>query len=374
MAFTQKAQTLAQSIQKNLTSNKTEVKSSTKDSSIERWDPSEIYGDLWEPNENTDSCRDCQKKFTLLLRKHHCRVCAGIYCDDCCIKSDIINTSPISTATTTQVSSSSSEETSRPVRICPCCRRNETPGEIIRKAMKLQLERYRDRSATSSKKSAPTNSVDHMAMNMAIKMGGVFGRNFSEYGKAVPCQLTRGSKYGEDVRLKQKDIVIPSSGYLEVRNKSNEIFCVKVLLGGSYRRFEVPRPSYIAVLPGHTVSCHFDSDPQTAQGLDIIILFNNPHPIAGKDIIYDTFDPSVHPADLSQCARVDLFQNMRFYSCDCAGKNVLLKYKGHGALEPRRGDSITRVGLVGKIEGSRRKKNHLDFDTNIELLAVEFSC
>jgi hypothetical protein len=52
----------------------------------ERINLSGNYGALWEPSENVEKCRGCKAKFQLplLKRKHHCRTCAGVFCDSCC--------------------------------------------------------------------------------------------------------------------------------------------------------------------------------------------------------------------------------------------------------------------------------------------------
>lgn len=38
----------------------------------------------WVPDEKVVGCMRCAKHFTLLVRRHHCRVCGRIYCSDCC--------------------------------------------------------------------------------------------------------------------------------------------------------------------------------------------------------------------------------------------------------------------------------------------------
>lgn len=42
---------------------------------------------------------------------------------------------------------------------------------------------------------------------------------------------------------------LPVSGYFEIHNKSNQVFCIKVLMQGVDVKFEIPRPSYKAGLP-----------------------------------------------------------------------------------------------------------------------------
>ena len=37
----------------------------------------------WAHNHETSHCKNCSKKFTLVLRKHHCRACGEIFCNEC---------------------------------------------------------------------------------------------------------------------------------------------------------------------------------------------------------------------------------------------------------------------------------------------------
>jgi hypothetical protein len=37
----------------------------------------------WERDEAVKQCRDCQRRFNLLNRRHHCRKCGKIFCDHC---------------------------------------------------------------------------------------------------------------------------------------------------------------------------------------------------------------------------------------------------------------------------------------------------
>jgi|EP01043_Picozoa_sp_COSAG02_P006875 hypothetical protein len=41
----------------------------------------------WQPNKSAKACQQCQKKFSLKLRRHHCRRCGGIFCAACSAKS-----------------------------------------------------------------------------------------------------------------------------------------------------------------------------------------------------------------------------------------------------------------------------------------------
>ena len=37
----------------------------------------------WQPDSEATCCTKCGEKFTLLRRRHHCRLCGGIFCNSC---------------------------------------------------------------------------------------------------------------------------------------------------------------------------------------------------------------------------------------------------------------------------------------------------
>ena len=64
----------------------------------------QLNGFQWEQDENVTICKLCNKDFNVARRKHHCRRCGGIFCNEC---SD--NKMPLPSS-------------SKPVRVCnPCC-------------------------------------------------------------------------------------------------------------------------------------------------------------------------------------------------------------------------------------------------------------
>ena len=38
---------------------------------------------VWERDEDVPNCRICDREFTVLTRRHHCRVCGRIVCAKC---------------------------------------------------------------------------------------------------------------------------------------------------------------------------------------------------------------------------------------------------------------------------------------------------
>lgn len=38
----------------------------------------------WQPDSARETCTRCNAGFSLFKRRHHCRHCAQLFCDDCC--------------------------------------------------------------------------------------------------------------------------------------------------------------------------------------------------------------------------------------------------------------------------------------------------
>ncbi|KAF8605304.1 hypothetical protein BDV93DRAFT_490619 [Ceratobasidium sp. AG-I] len=49
----------------------------------------------WEPDESVGECRSCRRRFTWLLRKHHCRRCGQIFCDRCSSRRAVLDPSDV---------------------------------------------------------------------------------------------------------------------------------------------------------------------------------------------------------------------------------------------------------------------------------------
>ena len=62
-----------------------------------------LQGRKWADDSEVDDCNSCQKGFNLTVRKHHCRNCGQIFCNEC-------------SARTTAVGNSR-----KPVRVCESC-------------------------------------------------------------------------------------------------------------------------------------------------------------------------------------------------------------------------------------------------------------
>lgn len=78
----------------------------------------DVFG--WEPNENILNCRECNSLFTVVNRRHHCRLCGSIFCEDC------------------------NKYAVKDERACIGCARNETPGQNIRDIIQLKMNTNKD--------------------------------------------------------------------------------------------------------------------------------------------------------------------------------------------------------------------------------------
>ncbi|KAJ9454173.1 Mitogen-activated protein kinase kinase kinase 2 [Diplonema papillatum] len=53
---------------------------------------------VWQKDEDARQCNYCLQSFTLLNRRHHCRICGLIFCDSCCPKPSGMNANRVCTA------------------------------------------------------------------------------------------------------------------------------------------------------------------------------------------------------------------------------------------------------------------------------------
>ena len=229
------------------------------------------------------------------------------------------------------------KRTSSSSRICDGCKRMETPGEDIREAIKQQLiseiARLEKRSRKKEARERPAirnqfeETMDRASMNIAVKVADAIGKAGMEIAPVVPLLLHRGFAFstneGEendeyDRPERMHGTTPPSSGYLEITNKSSVFFCIKILCSGgrdsNRLKFEVPRPSFIAVPPGGTVHAFFDDKKGPTKGrfqpsccpvfppliIYTLLLINREHAALGYHRLYPSYPltPSLPPVTL----------------------------------------------------------------------------
>jgi hypothetical protein len=109
------------------------------------------------------------------------------------------------------------------------------------------------------------------------------------------------------------------------------------------------------------------------------------HPSLSPTLLSLSFSLSPLNSKMSPAAAVGNFTRALLVRIPCKDKNVLLKYKvspraypplssslmldqGLGLVQPRHGGSVTRVGLLGRLQGKRFADDVLDYSTNIETI------
>ena len=64
---------------RSIRSHATAVSATAMASSTRPW----VYRPLWRPDSQAQHCFDCQNKFSMFTRRHHCRGCGNVFCNDC---------------------------------------------------------------------------------------------------------------------------------------------------------------------------------------------------------------------------------------------------------------------------------------------------
>jgi len=82
------------------------------------------YPEDWEKDEDVSHCKTCNKPFSLLNRKHHCRNCGGIFCADCTKQRSVIK----------------EKSYHEPVRVCGRCYFSLTKDPYAKMSPNLQLK------------------------------------------------------------------------------------------------------------------------------------------------------------------------------------------------------------------------------------------
>jgi len=113
------------------------------------------------------------------------------------------------------------------------------------------------------------------------------------------------------------------------------------------------------------------------EGYELFLLYQNKYDsnpsLHSQAVIFDTRATGVTKDAISRCAKIDKFTKVVVYSFPCTGRNVILKYKGDSIVEPRNGNSVSRVGLIGRLQSRRFADSKIDYSTNIDDIRLELS-
>lgn len=85
-----------------------------------------IEGIKWQPDFARPNCRGCNDRFTVVVRKHHCRSCGEIFCSNCASHREVLPQLRVE----------------QPVRICDSClyRKKHVVGSLERRVEQLRSQ------------------------------------------------------------------------------------------------------------------------------------------------------------------------------------------------------------------------------------------
>jgi hypothetical protein len=190
-----------------------------------------FYGSLWEAAEDINSCRGCSGK--IKTRKHHCRSCGGVFCDECCPA--VIPTSFERLLLPPELPAQSNQV----VRICMGCRRGECPS----RAMKDHIRKVLDKNGGTDH----NKHLERVNAKVNEAMGAFFNDDEEDDYTVLYLRLSRGSFYGENGMANMSGNRLPAvAGYFEFYNKSSEVVAIKVAICEVDPRPELARPSFVA--------------------------------------------------------------------------------------------------------------------------------
>lgn len=129
--------------------------------------------EFWMPDATSIDCFDCCSKFTTIRRRHHCRICGQIFCNDCC--NEMIDSRLILPSSAPQPSPSASYSlahgTSGKTRLIRVCRYCSNRLELIRNEQtKSGRKDGRKKSLITTKRNSVSDLADghrHHSMSMS---------------------------------------------------------------------------------------------------------------------------------------------------------------------------------------------------------------
>lgn len=287
---------------------------------------------MTEQDDDVLSCRECNEEFTVRKRRHHCRSCFGVFCESCMEKDVEMDGECLDWC-------------------CDGCAHFECPGDNVRNMIEAKLRQYH--SVTSHKVTCQA---------LSLQRGSRFFNPAVDSSKKTTQSLS------------EKSCDAPPCGYFEFVNKTGAFVALKLLVGLTNddveSLWEIPRPRYLSVPPGEIVNAIFDPELPV---LEVFILSGHPIPIPDDSIVV----PDARGrAKVSPCASVQLYRQVSTFRIQSRRRNVLLKYKLGGVLEPRLGTSVARVGVFGKLMGAQKALaseagDTIDFSSNITQAQIQ---
>eukprot|EP01041_Mallomonas_annulata_P003560 gene3560-7083_t len=227
---------------------------------------------LCEKEADVLMCRLCSEEFMKRMKKRLCELCKGIFCENCIVTNAIMRSG------------------SSYMHVCRGCFKGETPGENVRNTVSKELI---------------TQGINERHSGRQL----ILIRHTFQTSTQEQCD--------KDKRI------MPSKGYFEFTNKSNEMCCIKIVSSDF-----ITKSIYETIFPSYRADSNFAFDT---------------HIIPRKNI--------------SPCASVQNFKEFVIYRGLVQDKNVLINYRGDATCTDQ-SDFITNIENIELIYRS------IDFDTS----------
>lgn len=139
---------------------------------------------VWAKDEDHATCGECDAAFSLFLRRHHCRECLMIYCDQCCPVRPLDPATSASSSNPVWVASASAGDAgdapSTTARSCGACFEKQT-----KRGMKLMKQKAKKKAkAAKAAKTSDASSPTSAGRSSASGSGGAGGAGGAGGGDA----------------------------------------------------------------------------------------------------------------------------------------------------------------------------------------------
>jgi hypothetical protein len=186
--------------------------------------------------------------------------------------------------------------------------------------------------------------------------------------------------YGEDGKgmVRSDGLAAHASGYIEIFNKTDQPFAVKLFVSGSDMYREACRPNYNMVPAGSTIYAEIDP---AFTSIDAAVLFGLPNRKNSNAALLAAASSGA-PKNIEKESSTGIFQFVTIYTIDMTGRNAVLKYQGSGLLDMRKGTTAkigrSAQGVLGSLLGqvtsqAEIHKSFFDMDTNIDTIDYLYS-
>ena len=171
---------------------------------------------VWAKDEDHATCGECDAVFSLFLRRHHCRECLMIYCDQCCPVRPLAPATSASSSNPVWVASASAgdagDATSSTARSCGACFEKQT-----KRGMKLMKQKAK--KAAKAAKAAKTSDASSSTSAGRSSAGGSGGMGGAGGGDARQARADTKAR-SNTTTSQMDDVDLDISDHHQVRKGS----------------------------------------------------------------------------------------------------------------------------------------------------------